>query len=83
MRRGLKLAAWRFLFLAACVGEGLCVRLRDRAQLWSAGHRPIVLALYLRGEPFHRIVCDVDDPVAWAAVINQWIDAGRLRCPDA
>lgn len=50
--------------------------LRDRAQLWSAGHRPVVLALYLRGEPYHRIVCEVDDPVACAALVNRWINSG-------
>jgi hypothetical protein len=56
--------------------------LRDRAQLWAAGQRPVVLALYLRGEPYHRIVCEVDDPAAWATVINGWItDGAEPRCP--
>jgi hypothetical protein len=46
---------------------------RDSAQLWSAGRCPTVLALYLRGTPYHRIVCDVPDPTADAATINQWL----------
>jgi hypothetical protein len=46
---------------------------RDSAQLWSAGDAPIVLALYLRGVPYHRIVCDVPDPIREAATINQWL----------
>jgi hypothetical protein len=50
--------------------------LRESAQLWSAGRRPVVLALYLRGEPYHRIVCEVDDPIAQAAAINRWLRAG-------
>jgi hypothetical protein len=57
--------------------------LRDSAQLWSAGRRPVVLALYLRGEPYHRIVCEVDDPIARAATINRWLRAGATpswRC---
>jgi hypothetical protein len=50
--------------------------LRDTAQLWSAGHRPVVVALYLRGEPYHRIVCEVDDPINCAASINHWLRNG-------
>jgi hypothetical protein len=46
---------------------------RDSAQLWSAGAAPTVLALYLRGVPYHRIVCDVPDPIAEAAAINRWL----------
>jgi hypothetical protein len=46
---------------------------RDSAQLWSAGPQPTVLALYLRGVPYHRIVCDVPDPIAEAATINRWL----------
>ena len=56
---------------------------RESAQLWSAGRRPVVLALYLRGESYHRIVCEVDDPIAQAAAINRWLRAGRAsswRC---
>jgi hypothetical protein len=49
---------------------------RESAQLWSAGRRPVVLALYLRGEPYHRIVCEVDDPIGQAAAINRWLRAG-------
>jgi hypothetical protein len=58
--------------------------LRDKAQLWSARHRPVMLALYLRGEPYHRIVCEVDDPVACAALVNRWIKYGTgARCRGA
>jgi hypothetical protein len=46
---------------------------RDSAQLWSAGPQPVVLALYLRGVPYHRIVCDVPDPITEAAAINRWL----------
>jgi hypothetical protein len=48
----------------------------DTAQLWAAGARPVVLALYLRGEPYHRIVCEVADPVLQAAAINRWLRHG-------
>ncbi|MBV9922684.1 MAG: hypothetical protein JOY78_17785 [Pseudonocardia sp.] len=47
--------------------------LGEAAQLWCAGRRPVVLGLYLRGEPFHRIVCEVDDPINRAAEINRWL----------
>ncbi|HEY0812097.1 MAG TPA: hypothetical protein VGE11_02350 [Pseudonocardia sp.] len=46
---------------------------RDSAQLWSAGPAPAVLALYLRGLPYHRIVCDAPDPATEAATINRWL----------
>lgn len=48
----------------------------DAAQLWAVGARPVVLALYLRGEPYHRIVCEVADPVLQAAAINRWLRYG-------
>jgi hypothetical protein len=48
----------------------------DTAQLWAAGSRPVVLALYLRGEPYHRIVCEVADPVQQAAAVNRWLRYG-------
>lgn len=54
---------------------------RDSAQLWSTGARPIVLALYLRGVPYHRIVCDVPDPVVEAAAINRWLGMVRAAEP--
>jgi len=47
---------------------------RDSAQLWSAGPKATVLALYLRGVPYHRVVYDVPEPVHEAATINQWLD---------
>jgi len=49
---------------------------RDSAQLWSAGPQPTVLALYLRGLPYHRIVCDAPDPATEAATINRWLTCG-------
>ena len=45
----------------------------DSTQLWSAGHSSAVLALYLRGTPYHRIVCEAPDPAAEAALINRWL----------
>jgi hypothetical protein len=47
---------------------------RDSAQLWCTGSRSVVLALYLRGAPYHRIVCNVPEPIQAAATINQWLD---------
>jgi hypothetical protein len=47
--------------------------LRDSAQLWSIGSHPTVLALYLRGVPYHRIVCEVPNPAQAAAAINRWL----------
>ena len=38
------------------------------------GPEATVLALYLRGVPYHRVVYDVPDPVHEAATINQWLD---------
>ena len=35
---------------------------RDSAQLWSAGPKATVLALYLRGVPHQLVVYDVPDP---------------------
>lgn len=56
---------------------------RDSAQLWSAGAEPVVLALYLRGSPYHRIVYDVPDPSTEASIINRWLDGndseGQVR----
>lgn len=51
----------------------------DTAQLWATGSRPVVLALYLRGEPYHRIVCEVADPVLEAAGINRWLRYGATE----
>lgn len=53
----------------------------DTAQLWATGSRPVVLALYLRGEPYHRIVCEVDDPIREAATINRWLRHGSIGPP--
>jgi hypothetical protein len=50
----------------------------DCAQLWSTGSSPVVLALYLRGRPFHRIVCEVEEPIALAAAINRWLRHGSV-----
>jgi hypothetical protein len=45
----------------------------DDCQLWSVQSRAVILAIYLRGQPFHRIVLEVDDPVRLAADINRWV----------
>ena len=47
---------------------------RDSAQLWCTGSGATVLALYLRGEPYHRIVYEVPHPAEEAAIINRWLD---------
>jgi hypothetical protein len=44
----------------------------ERAQLWSVGRQPVVVALYLRGEPYHRIVLETDEPAQLATEINNW-----------
>ncbi|HXV93240.1 MAG TPA: hypothetical protein VD813_08090 [Pseudonocardia sp.] len=51
----------------------------DDCQLWSVRDRPVVLALYLKGEPFHRIVVEVSDPARTAVEINTWAQAGSRR----
>lgn len=50
----------------------------ERRQLWlvHGGHR--LLAIYLRGEPYHRIVVEVADPDTTSRVINDALPARRL-----
>ena len=48
--------------------------LRDSAQLWCTGTGATVVAIYLSGVPFHRVVYEVPDPAEQAALINQWLN---------
>lgn len=45
----------------------------ESAQLWLVGRRSVVVALYLRGEPYHRIVLECDEPIQLASAINKWV----------
>lgn len=51
--------------------------LGQSAQLWSVGRRSVVVALYLRGEPYHRVVLETENPVQLAAEINRWTRSRR------
>ncbi|MDL5154692.1 hypothetical protein [Actinomycetospora termitidis] len=42
----------------------------ERRQLWMVHAAPTLLAIYLRGEPFHRVVVEVDDPAGLSKIIN-------------
>ena len=54
----------------------------ERRQLWAVHGAEQVLAIYLRGEPYHRIVVEVDDPVALSRAINDALPP-RLLPPGA
>ncbi len=42
----------------------------ERRQLWMVHAATTLLAIYLRGVPFHRVVVEVDDPEGLSRVIN-------------
>ncbi|MEJ2870374.1 hypothetical protein WCD74_21570 [Actinomycetospora sp. OC33-EN08] len=42
----------------------------ERRQLWMVHAATTLLAIYLRGEPFHRVVVEVDDPAGLSKIIN-------------
>jgi hypothetical protein len=42
----------------------------ERRQLWMVHAATTLLAIYLRGEPFHRVVVEVEDPEELSRVIN-------------
>ena len=48
----------------------------ESAQLWATGSGSVVLAVYLSSTPYHRVVCEVDDPIMAAATINRWLAHG-------
>ena len=45
----------------------------ERRQLWMVHAATTLLAIYLRGEPYHRVVVEVDDPETLSRVINEAI----------
>jgi hypothetical protein len=42
----------------------------ERRQLWMVRTATTLLAIYLRGVPFHRVVVEVDDPAELSRIIN-------------
>ena len=50
----------------------------ERRQLWAVRSGQLLLAIYLRGEPYHRVVVEVDDPDAASATINDALPPRRL-----
>ena len=60
---------WPQRYRAGCWGIG------QRRQLWSARQGTHVVAIYLTGRPFHRVVLDVDQPEQ----AHQRIDAALLH----
>lgn len=53
------------LLRAGCYGVG------ERRQLWMVHAATTLLAIYLRGVPFHRIVVEVEDPEGLSRIINE------------
>lgn len=45
----------------------------ERRQLWMVHAATTLLAIYLRGEPFHRVVVEVEDPETLSRIINDAI----------
>jgi hypothetical protein len=58
---------------AGCYGIG-----QDR-QLWLVHRAGSVLAIYLRGEPYHRVVVEVVDPENLSRDINNAIGNAAAR----
>ena len=50
----------------------------ERRQLWLAHRGDQLLAIYLRGVPYHRVVVEVEDPEACSRVINEALPLRRL-----
>jgi hypothetical protein len=42
----------------------------ERRQLWMVHAATTLLAIYLRGVPFHRVVVEVEDPEELSRIIN-------------
>ena len=53
--------------------------LGERRQLWGVRRGARVVVVYLSGQPFHRVVVDVDEPER----MHHLLDAGLLRCKKA
>lgn len=50
----------------------------ERRQLWMVRRAQSLLAIYLRGDPYHRIVIEVPDPEATSRTINEALPPRRL-----
>lgn len=50
----------------------------ERRQLWMVRGATLLLAIYLRGDPYHRVVVEVDDPEALSRLINDALPPRRL-----
>jgi hypothetical protein len=52
--------------------------LGERRQLWMVRRATRLLAVYLRGDPYHRVVVEVEDPEATSQIINEALPPRRL-----
>lgn len=43
----------------------------ERRQLWAVRGGDQLLAIYLRGDPYHRVVIEIDDPGTASRAINE------------
>ena len=64
---------WPGVLRAGCYGIG------QARQLWLVHRTGSVLAIYLRGEPYHRVVIEVSNPESLSRDINNAIGQISLR----
>src|SRR5689334_18621357 len=50
----------------------------ERRQLWMVRRAEHLLAIYLRGDPYHRVVVEVPDPDETSRTINEALPPRRL-----
>ncbi|MEJ2863316.1 hypothetical protein [Actinomycetospora flava] len=50
----------------------------ERRQLWMVRRAERLLAIYLRGDPYHRVVVEVADPEETSRTINDALPPRRL-----
>jgi hypothetical protein len=50
----------------------------ERRQLWMVRRAERLLAIYLRGDPYHRVVVEVPDPEETSRTINEALPPRRL-----
>jgi hypothetical protein len=50
----------------------------ERRQLWMVRGAEQLLAIYLRGDPYHRVVVEVPDPDETSRTINEALPPRRL-----
>ncbi len=50
----------------------------ERRQLWMVHGADRLMAIYLRGLPYHRVVLEVEDPEGCSRVINDALPLRRL-----